>query len=128
MSVPIVRWFDMKKDKKTTEKNPAVTERKRVEVALSEHTHKLEVSNKELEAFSYSVSHDLCTPLRTIDGFSQALLEDYDEKLDVQGKDYLSRVRTATQRMAQLIGDMLKLSRITRTELNVEKVNQTQIA
>ena len=95
---------------------------------LKGKTAELEASNKELEAFSYSVSHDLRAPLRTIDGFSHALLEDYEGKLDEQGKDYLKRVRAATQHMAQLIDDMLKLSRITRTEMNLEKVNLTQIA
>ena len=105
-----------------------ITERKRAEEGLIKRTVELEVSNKELESFAYSVSHDLRAPLRTIDGFSHALLEDYDDKLDVQGKDYLRRVRAATQMMAQLIDDMLKISRITRTEMNVEKVNLTQIA
>jgi len=82
----------------------------------------------ELEAFSYSVSHDLRAPLRTIDGFGQALLEDYDKKLDTQGKDYLARIRTATSTMAELIEDMLKLSRITRSEMDIIKVNLSNIA
>jgi PAS domain S-box-containing protein len=112
-----------------------ITERKRIEEALSvsstslqQKASELEVANKELESFAYSVSHDLRAPLRTINGFSQALLEDYDDKLDVQGKDYLRRVRAATQLMAQLIDDLLKLSRVTRMEINAEKVNLTQIA
>ena len=88
----------------------------------------LEQVNKELEAFSYSVSHDLRAPLRSIDGFSQALLEDYEDKLDEQGKDYLRRVRAATQRMSQLIDDLLNLSRISRTEIHYEEVNLTAIA
>jgi PAS domain S-box-containing protein len=88
----------------------------------------LEQVNKELEAFSYSVSHDLRAPLRSIDGFSQALLEDYEDKLDEQGKDYLRRVRAATQRMSQLIDDLLNLSRISRTEMHYEEVNLTAIA
>ena len=87
-----------------------------------------EAANKELEAFSYSVSHDLRTPLQSIDGFSLALLEDYGDTLDDQGKDYLRRVRVATQRMAQLIDDLLKLSRLTRSELNPGRVNLTAIA
>ncbi|HON72569.1 MAG TPA: ATP-binding protein, partial [bacterium] len=71
---------------------------------------------------------DLRAPLRSIDGFSQALLEDYEDKLDEQGKDYLRRVRAATQRMSQLIDDLLNLSRISRTEMHYEEVNLTAIA
>jgi light-regulated signal transduction histidine kinase (bacteriophytochrome) len=88
----------------------------------------LERANKELEAFSYSVSHDLRAPLRSIDGFSQALLEDYENILDDQGKDYLHRVRAASQRMAQLIDDLLKLSRITRAEMRHERVDLSAMA
>ena len=79
--------------------------------------------NKELEAFSYSVSHDLRAPLRSIDGFSHALLEDCSDRLDAIGKDHLSRVRAATQRMGILIDDLLALSRISRSELHLETVN-----
>jgi light-regulated signal transduction histidine kinase (bacteriophytochrome) len=88
----------------------------------------LEQANKELEAFSYSVSHDLRAPLRSIDGFSQALLEDYEDKLEAEGKDYLRRVRAASQRMSQLIDDMLNLSRITRAEMRSENVNLSALA
>jgi signal transduction histidine kinase len=83
----------------------------------------LQRANGELEAFSYSVSHDLRAPLRGIDGFSQALLEDYGEQLDATGKDYLRRVRQAAQRMAELIDDMLSLSRINRADLKRERVD-----
>ncbi|GAB6267378.1 MAG: hypothetical protein STSR0002_01180 [Smithella sp.] len=102
--------------------------REHLEDLVRERTIKLEASNKELEAFSYSASHDLRAPLRSIEGFSQALLEDYRDKLDIQGKDYLTRIKTATRRMADLIEDMLQLSRITRMEMNIEKVNLTLIA
>jgi len=95
---------------------------------LKSKAAELEAANKELEAFSYSVSHDLRAPLRTIDGFSQALVEEYKDKIDVQGKDYLQRIRTAAQRMAQLIDDMLKLSRVTRAEMKIGEVNLTQVA
>ncbi len=88
----------------------------------------LELANKELVAFSYSVSHDLRAPLRSIDGFSQAVLEDYEDRLDAQGKDYLRRVRAASQRMARLIDDLLKLSRVTRAEMNYQQVDLSAMA
>jgi len=84
--------------------------------------------NKELEAFAYSVSHDLRAPLRSIDGFSQALMEDYPDKLDEQGKDYLQRVRSAAQRMAVLIDDLLNLSRVTRSDMRRETVDLSVLA
>jgi light-regulated signal transduction histidine kinase (bacteriophytochrome) len=78
---------------------------------------KLEAANKELEAFSYSVWHDLRAPLRGIDGFSQALQEDYAPQLDATASDYLSRIRAATKRMGELIDDLLNLSRVIRAEM-----------
>ena len=93
-----------------------------------EWSQELERANNELEAFSYSVSHDLRAPLRAIDGFSQALLVDYAEKLDEPGRDYLQRVRAATKRMTQLIDDLLSLSKITRTALKRERVDLTDLA
>jgi PAS domain S-box-containing protein len=95
---------------------------------LRQHEAELAASNKELESFSYSVSHDLRAPLRNIDGFSQALLEDYSSKLDEQGKDFLKRVRAATQRMGGLIDDLLQLSLTMRKEMQREKVNLSQLA
>jgi light-regulated signal transduction histidine kinase (bacteriophytochrome) len=83
----------------------------------------LEATNKELEFFAYSASHDLRAPLRSIDGFSQALMEDYRDRLDVQGADYLRRVRDASQSMSQLIDGLLQLSRLTRTEIQYRTVN-----
>ncbi len=88
----------------------------------------LKVTNEELEAFAYSVSHDLRTPLRGMDGFSHALLEDYGDKLDAEGRDYLQRVRAASQKMAQLIDDLLKLSRVTRGEHERRKVDLSKLA
>ena len=88
----------------------------------------LDSLNKELEAFSYSVSHDLRAPLRAIDGFSQALLEDNAEQLDASGRDYLMRVRNAAQRMGMLIDDLLKLARVTRTEINRDDVDMGALA
>lgn len=120
----ILEDFDAEKNKvEQTNREMAreIAERKRAEEAL-------EAANKELEAFSYSVSHDLRAPLRSIDGFSQALLEDYSERLDEQGRDYLHRVRAASQRMAHLIDDMLKLARVTRAELSREEVDLSALA
>ena len=88
----------------------------------------LKYKNKELEAFSYSVSHDLRAPLRSIDGFSQALIEDYGERLDETARNYLHRIRAAAQRMAALIDDMLLLSRISRAQVNRERVDLSALA
>ncbi|MBI5404257.1 MAG: PAS domain S-box protein [Ignavibacteriae bacterium] len=90
---------------------------------LKQNARLLEASNKELEAFSYSVSHDLRAPLRSIDGFSLALMEDYYKDLDENAKNFIHRIRNATMRMDNLIDSMLKLSRVTRYELRTEKVN-----
>jgi signal transduction histidine kinase len=87
----------------------------------------LDRKNKELESFSYSVSHDLRAPLRSIDGFSQALLEDHGDKLGVQGQDYLRRVLSSAQRMSELIEDLLKISRVERTELHREPVDLSRL-
>lgn len=88
----------------------------------------LKASNKNLEAFSYSVSHDLRAPLRGIDGFSQALLEDYHDSIDEQGREYLRRLRAAAQRMAELIDDLLQLSRVSLSPMNFEKVDLSRMA
>src|SRR5262249_14018319 len=82
----------------------------------------------ELESFSYSVSHDLRTPLRAIDGFARALEEDYGPGLDGQARHYIDRVRRATKRMAQIIDDLLELSRVARGELRLEAVDLTALA
>ena len=96
--------------------------------AEQERSIQLEVVNKELEAFSYSVSHDLRAPLRSIDGFSKVLLERYADKLDERGKHYLTRMRKGSQRMGLLIDDILKISRISRTELKRKQVDLGAIA
>jgi light-regulated signal transduction histidine kinase (bacteriophytochrome) len=82
-----------------------------------------ETANKELEAFSYSVSHDLRAPLRGIDGFSQALLEDEAAHLTPTGQDYLKRVRAGAQRMSELIDDLLRLSRVSRADFKKERID-----
>jgi PAS domain S-box-containing protein len=112
-----------------------ITERKRAEESLEQHRSELAESNaelaaanKELETFSYSVSHDLRAPLRSIDGFIQALLEDYAEKFDDNGKNHLLRVRAATRHMGELIDDLLNLSRVTRTEMHREKIDLSAMA
>lgn len=98
-----------------------------LEQRVQDRTVQLELVNKELESFSYSVSHDLRAPLRTIDGFSETLLEDYADALDDQGKDYLARVRRGAQRMNLLIEDLLKLSRVTRATFKYETVDLTTL-
>jgi PAS domain S-box-containing protein len=112
-----------------------VTQRKRIEEEiqklngdLEQRAAQLEAANKELESFSYSVSHDLRAPLRSIDGFSQALLEDFAEEIPSEGRTYLERVRAAAQRMAELIDDLLNLSRVTRASLQPRFVNLSAIA
>lgn len=112
-----------------------ITERKRAEDELRkqrdhlEHlTNRLTAANKELEAFCYSVSHDLRAPLRSANGFCKALLEDYSDKLDAQGKNYLQRVSAASQHMGQLIDDLLDLSRITRSEIRRKTVDLSALA
>lgn len=116
-----------------------ITERKRTEAEIQklnaeleqrviQRTVQLEAANQELEAFSYSVSHDLRSPLRGIDGWSHALLEDYGSQLDEQAKTYLDRVRAETQRMGNLIDDLLQLSRLTRAEMHTAQVDLSAIA
>ncbi|MCK4361826.1 MAG: PAS domain S-box protein [Dehalococcoidia bacterium] len=99
-----------------------------LEQRVVERTVQLQAVNKELEAFAYSVSHDLRAPLRSIDGFSQVLLEDYTDRLDDEGKNYLQRVRSASQRMAELIDDLLNLSRVTRGKMHYETVDLSALA
>lgn len=99
-----------------------------LENRVRERTAQFEIANKELEAFSYSVSHDLRAPLRGINGWSQALLEDYHDQLDEQAVQYIQRVLSESRRMGDLIDGMLNLSRLTRTEMNKKEVNLSAIA
>jgi signal transduction histidine kinase len=117
------------------ELNSEITERKRAEGKISSlneelkhHLFQLEAANRELEAFSYSVSHDLRAPLRSVAGFSQALVEDYADKLDAEGRDSLERILAATQKMGRLIDDLLNLSRVSRSEMKREEVNLSGLA
>ena len=95
---------------------------------LVQRAAELEVANAELDAFAYSVSHDLRAPLRTIDGFSQVVLEDYADKLDREGRDTLGRVRAASQRMGALIDSLLRLARISRIPMSPELVDLSALA
>lgn len=99
-----------------------------LEQRVLDRTAQLHAANKELEAFSYSVSHDLRTPLRSIDGFSQALLDDNAGQLDEGGKSHLQRIRAATQRMGQLIDDLLNLAHVTRTPMGHEIVDISSLS
>ena len=94
-------------------------------MSLERRNGELEQANRELDAFSYSGSHDLRAPLRAIDGFSQALVEDCQDRLDEEGRAYLARIRAGVQRMSQLIDDLLGLSRLNRAELNAEPADLT---
>ncbi len=96
-----------------------------LELRVIERTAQLEAANKELESFSYSVSHDLRSPLRGIDGFSRTLMDEYADVLDETGRNYLQRIRAATQRMGQLIDDLLELARVTRSEMRRVPVDLT---
>jgi light-regulated signal transduction histidine kinase (bacteriophytochrome) len=96
-------------------------------MALQQNAAEHASANKELESFSYSVSHDLRAPLRSIDGFAQALAEDYEDRLDDTGRDYLGRIRRAAQRMGMLIDDLLSLSRVARLELTRTAVDLTAV-
>jgi light-regulated signal transduction histidine kinase (bacteriophytochrome) len=99
-----------------------------LEQRVLERTAQLNAVNHELEAFAYSVSHDLRAPLRALDGFSAALLSQYQGQLDEQGQHYLDRIQAASGRMGQLINDLLNLSRITRREMSRQQVDLSSLA
>ena len=104
------------------------TKRRQAEDELKQRTIDLEASNKELESFSYSVSHDLRAPLRSITGFSNVLLEDYSDELDNEGKSYLKKISDSGELMGQLMDDLQKLSRVIRSDLNKENLDLSDMA
>jgi PAS domain S-box-containing protein len=108
--------------------NEAQELNKDLEQRVAARTLELQTINKELESFSYSVSHDLRAPLRSIDGFSNIILKKYAPLLDKEGQDYFQRVMNATRQMGQLIDDLLKLARLTRVEMTLEPVNLSEMA
>lgn len=99
-----------------------------LEHRVEDRTAQLEAANQELEAFAYSVSHDLRAPLRHVDGYNQALLEDFGDSLTGEARQYCERMRAASQTMGQLIDDLLSLSRVSRSELNREAVDLSTLA
>ena len=141
-AIRIVLWnsatlmdTDGKKMIATIAQGQDITERKKAEEdinklnqELKQHSIELEASNKELEAFAYSVSHDLRAPLRSMEGFSQALLEDCYDILNDECKDYLKRIQSSAELMAQLIDDLLRLSRFTRVDMVFNNVNLSEMA
>jgi PAS domain S-box-containing protein len=117
----VVTFIDIS-DRKKVEKQ-LKNYQEHLEDIVEHRTEEIKLAYKELEAFSYSVSHDLRAPLRAIDGFSQVLAEDYESKLDEMGKDYLHRVRQAAQKMSQLIDDLLTLSRAMRADMSRQEID-----
>jgi light-regulated signal transduction histidine kinase (bacteriophytochrome)/DNA-binding cell septation regulator SpoVG len=99
-----------------------------LELRVKDRTAQLEAANQELEAFAYSVSHDLKAPLRTMSGFGFILEKDYSDKLDDEGRNYLTRIQEAARRMEQLINDLLNLSRVTRAPLTHQRVDLSGLA
>ena len=120
--------FDRMADLLATERAQLERSNIELETRVLQRTADLQLANQELESFSYSVSHDLRAPLRAIDGFGEMLLEDYATQLDLEGQNHINRMRINAQKMKCLIDYLLSLSRVTRTPLQIEKVNLSAIA
>jgi signal transduction histidine kinase len=118
----LVKTFKSLSERRKEAENELSCLNAQLEQRVNERTAQLKASNKELDAFSYSVAHDLRAPLRAVEGFSHVLIEDCSDKLDDSGKDYLRRIQNACVRMGKLIDALLKLSRITRSELKPSHV------
>ncbi len=116
----VTRWREAEEHVKTLQEE--------LEQRVEERTSQLRAINEELESFAYSVSHDLRTPLRSIDGFNHVILEDFGDALGETGRDYLERSRAAAQRMDRLIDDLMKLTRIARAELRPERLDLSSLA
>lgn len=111
-----------------TDRKMAEEKVRKLNESLSERATELEVANSELDSFSYTVSHDLQAPLRSMKGFSRALFEDYPDKLDDKGKEYLGYIRESSEQMSRMIDDILNLSRITRSEIQKDIVDLSDLA
>lgn len=125
----VEQWFGTNTD--ISQKREAAEEIKRLNADLErrviERTAQLEAANKELDAFTYSVSHDLRTPLRTMDGYSQAVLEDFGPQLPAEGQRFLQTIRDGAQRMGALIDDLLSFARLSRSPLNKQPVDMNRL-
>ena len=124
---PVFRSVRQAKEEAQQAEKEVRTLKEKLEARVTQRTAQLETANQELEAFSYSVSHDLRTPLRAIDGFSHILLEEYRDKLDDEGTRLLHVVRENTSRMGQLIDDILKFSRAGSPELDFSEIDMEHL-
>ncbi|MCP4762503.1 MAG: PAS domain S-box protein, partial [archaeon] len=120
----LVSLIDITERKRTEDKLKQMNEK--LEDSVAKRTAELEISNEELRSFSYSISHDLKSPLRSISGFSQAMKEDYYDQIDDLGKDFLDRITKGCSKMSDLIDDLLKLSKVSRSDINFERFNYSE--